>query len=152
MKGDTEKQKWIFVVDSGRGRLLRGSSVPPGRPHLEEDESIENTWEEHEHGRPSPRVGKAGHSYASRGHEDEEMMHRFAKDVAAWLERKAKQNNIQNLSLFAPPRFLGALRQAYSPHLSARITEHEGDLGYMSAGDLARHRVISRLLGPGDGQ
>jgi protein required for attachment to host cells len=151
MKGGNDKEKWIFVVDGGRGRLLRGSSVPPGRPHLEEDDAIENTWEKHEHGRPSARAGRDGHSYASQGHENEELLHRFARDVALWLERKSRQHKIENVVLFAPPRFLGALRQACSPALAARITEHEGDLGYMSAGDLARHRAIARLLG-GDGR
>ena len=43
MKNTPEKEKWIFVVDGGRGRLLRGTAAPPGRPHLEEDGSIENT-------------------------------------------------------------------------------------------------------------
>jgi protein required for attachment to host cells len=151
MKGGNNKEKWIFVVDGGRGRLLRGSNVPPGRPHLEEDESIENPWEEHEHGRPSPRAGKLGHTYASQGHEGEELLHRFARDVVLWLERKSRQHKIENLLLFAPPRFLGALRQVCPASLTARITEHEGDLGYMTAGDLARHRVIARLLGAGAG-
>lgn len=151
MKAGNDKETWIFVVDAGQGRLLRGSSVPPGRPHLEEDESIQNTWERHEHGRPSPRAGKAGHSNSSLGHENEELLHRFARDVAIWLDRKARQHGIENLALFAPPRFLGALRQACSPQLTARITEHEGDLGYMTAGDLARHRTIAKLLGSPDG-
>jgi 16S rRNA (guanine(527)-N(7))-methyltransferase RsmG len=141
-----KSQTWIFVVDNGRGRLLKGAPAPRGRFHLELDDSIENTGAEHEHGRPSPLTGREGHSYASRGHEDEERMKRFARAVASWLEEKTRRLDIDRLALFAPPRFLGALRQAWSPRLAVRVDEHEGDLGYMAPGDLARHRSISRLL------
>ena len=140
-------ERWIFVVDAGRGRLLRGTTVPPGRFHLEEDGTIENGWEEHQHGRPSPRAGKAGHSYASQGHEDEEMLQRFARNVADWLDVRTRERSIDRLALFAPPRFLGALRQTCPAQLAERISEHEGDLGYMTAGELARHQAVTKVLG-----
>ena len=146
-----DSQTWIFVVDNGRGRLLRGTQVPPGRFHLEEDCSIENTLEPHEHGRPSPRTGKAGNTYASQGHEDEERMSRFARNVTTWLEKKTREHGIDKLTLFAPPRFLGALRQNWSQQLAARVSEKEGDLGYMTAGDLARHRAVVKVLEAGNG-
>ena len=145
-------ETWIVIVDNGRGRLLRGTQVPPGRYHLDEDGSIENTLEEHEHGRPSPRWGKKGHTYASLGHEDEERMSRFARAVATWLEKKTRVHKIERFALFAPPRFLGVLRQTWSPSMAARISEHEGDLGYMTAGDLARHRAIIKVLSAGNGK
>ncbi len=145
-------ETWIVVVDNGRGRLLRGTQVPPGRYHLEETGSIENKWEEHEHGRPSPRWGKAGHTYASLGHEDEERMSRFARNVAKWLEQTTGERKIDRLSLFAPPRFLGVLRQTWSPRLAQRIAEHESDLGYMAAGDLARHQSIVKVLDADNGK
>ncbi|MHC4080199.1 MAG: host attachment protein [Planctomycetota bacterium] len=141
-----KSQTWIFIVDNGRGRLLKGAPAPRGRFHLELDDTIENTWEEHQRGRPSPRTGREGRSYASWGHEDEEMMRRFARTVAGWLDEKTRRLNIDRLALFAPPRFLGALRQAWSPHLAVRVDEHEGDLGYMAPGDLVRHRSIAVLL------
>ena len=43
-------------------------------------------------------------------------------------------------------RFLGALRQAWTPQLAVRVDEHEGDLGYMAPGDLVHHRTITDLL------
>ncbi len=141
-----ESQTWIFIVDSGRGRLLKGAPAPRGRFHLELDDSIENTWQEHQRGRPSRRAGREGHSYASWGHEDEEMLKRFARNVADWLDDKVRRLNIDRVALFAPPRFLGALRQAGSPRLAIRVEEHEGDLGYMAPGDLVRHRSIAQLL------
>jgi protein required for attachment to host cells len=143
----SKTKTWIFIVDNGRGRLLKGAPAPRGRFHLELDDSIENKWEEHQRGRPSPLTGKDGRSYASVGHEDEEMMRRFARDVAGWLEEKTRRLDIDRLALFAPPRFLGALRQAWSPRLALCVDEFEGDLGYMGPGDLVRHRAIARLLG-----
>ena len=143
-----KSRTWIFIVDSGKGRLLKGAPVPGGRFHLEQNDSIENTWEQHQRGRPSSRTGREGHSYASYGHEDEEMMKRFARDVAEWLEKKTSSLGIDRLALFAPPRFLGALRQAWSPRLALRVTEYEGDLGYMGPGDLVHHRSIAELLEP----
>ena len=142
-----KSKTWIFIVDNGRGRLLKGAPAPRGRFHLELDDSIENTWEEHERGRPSPGTGKERRSYASVGHEDEEMMRRVARDVAGWLDEKTRRLDIDRLALFAPPRFLGALRQAWSPRLAIRVDEFEGDLGYMGPGDLVHHRAIARLLG-----
>jgi protein required for attachment to host cells len=141
-----KSQTWIFIVDNGRGRLLKGAPAPRGRFHLELDDAIENSWEEHQRGRPSPLAGRAGHSYASWGHEDEELMRRFARDVAVWLDDKTRKHAIDRLALFAPPRFLGALRQAWTPRLAMCVEEHEGDLGYMGPGDLVRHRSIARLL------
>ena len=143
------RETWIFVVDNGKGKLFRAAPVPRGRFHLEEDGTIANSWEEHEHGRPSPRVGKEGNSYASRGHEDEEKLKRFARKVAGWLEVKTKERKIDHVALFAPPRFLGALRQACSPKLTAMVSEHEGDLGYMTPGELVNHRTVARLLKSG---
>ncbi len=141
-----ERASWIFVVDGGRGRLLRGTSVPPGRIHLEERGLIESERDEYEHGRPSPRSGKNGHTYASLGHESEEQLSRFARRVVEWLDQTTKQHEIDRLALFAPPRFLGALRQAFPASLAGRIREHEGDLANISAGDLARHRAVVKVL------
>jgi protein required for attachment to host cells len=141
-----KRKTWIFIVDHGRGRLLSGSPAPRGRFRLVQRDAIENTWEEHQHGRPSPRAGREGHTYASRGHEDEEMTKRFAREVAEWLEERVRQLDIDRLDLFAPPRFLGALRQAWRPRLAVHVEAHEGDLGYLGPGDLVHHRSIADLL------
>ena len=77
---------------------------------------------------------------------------RFARNVSEWLERKTSDCEIEHLTLFAPPRFLGVLRQTWSPQLAARITEHESDLGYMTAGDLARHQSIVKVLESSNGK
>ncbi len=68
------------------------------------------------------------------------------------LEKKTRVHKIERFALFAPPRFLGVLRQTWSPRMAARINEHEGDLGYMTTGDLARHQAIVKVLSAGNGK
>ena len=136
---------WFFLVDRGGGRLLSGHSTPNGRYHIDVVGQVDNTWEAHEHGRPSPRHGHDSHAYASLGHEDETMMLRFAKDVAGWLDRRTRRHEVERLAVVAPPRFLAALRQQWSAPLAARIEEREADLSGLGPGDLARHPIITTL-------
>ncbi len=137
---------YFFVVDGGRARLLQCSRLPHGRIHVDEIEAIENHAEEHEHGRPSPRSGKSGNTYASGGHEDEYQLRRFAKDVMAWIEKRADRVGDQAITLFAAPRFLGELRKLFSPIQAKRIREHQADLTQLSTADLAKHSAVADLL------
>ena len=139
---------WVCAVDAGRGRLLRCEVVPPGRCHVDEQETIDWNWEAHQHGRPSPRAGKNSNSYASEGHEVEEDLKRFARQAAAWLEQKLDQHQMKELVLFAPPRFLGALRRVCPARLDGCLREHEADLTNHSAGTLSRHPAIQELVCP----
>jgi protein required for attachment to host cells len=140
-----EPEGWIFIVDREEGRLLHLSVVPGERYHLEVLATLKNDWEEHQRGRPSPRVGRNGNSYASWGHEDEEMLSRFARDVVTWCEQRMEQMEIDRLVICAPPRFLGAFRHARSPQLADRVVEREANLNSMGAGELASHPLIAEL-------
>jgi protein required for attachment to host cells len=139
-------QAWFFVVDGGRGRLLRCSRVPHGRLHVDEVSAIEYRPEEHERGRPSPRTGKSGNTYASRGREDEYQIRRFAKEVVDWIAKHADRIETPSITLFAAPRFLGELRKLYGPALSKRIDERQGDLTQLSRAGLAKHPAVTELL------
>lgn len=137
---------WFIVADAGRSRLLSVRRVPPGRVHVDEHESIENHADSHEHGRPSPRAGKGGNTYASAGHEDEQQLHRFAKEVAAWIAQKLTQHAVERATLFSAPKLLGELRKLYPPGLAQRIQEHPADLTQVSPAALAHHQAILSLL------
>ena len=119
---ELKNQTWVVLADSRHGRLLRCGLTPQGRCHLQECDSIENTWPGHEHHRPSPLWGKTGETYAAEGKEIEEELARFARQVADWLEQKTA-HNMSAVVLFAPPRFLGALRRIQSKHLAERLQE-----------------------------
>lgn len=139
-------QSWVLTADEEAGRLLRVERTASGQAHVAIDDEIHDSWQEHEHGRPSPLGGKSGHTYASVGHEDETRRERFAKEVAVWLEQRAEEMHINRIVVFAAPKFLGALRGAWSPRIAIRVEEHHGDLTHLSAGDLARHDAILGLV------
>jgi protein required for attachment to host cells len=142
----------MFIVDGGGGRLLKAEKAPQDRVHIDVEERLDNGWEAHERVRPSPLSGKDGHTYASFGHENEAMLSRFAKDAAAWLASRVAHHSIDRVAVMAPPRFLGALRQAWSSGLAARVEEHQSDLGYMGTRELQRHPLVTGLLDAGRGR
>jgi protein required for attachment to host cells len=148
--GSPSAATWILVADSKRARLLRGGLTPQSRPHLEEVASLESTWVDHDRGRPSilAGTGKNPRPMASRGHEDEEEIRHFARELAAWLERQLAAHQIAGCVVFAEVRFLGALRKEIPSRLEGILTEHAGDLTHLSAGELARHPAIVGRLGP----
>jgi protein required for attachment to host cells len=141
-----QREIWIAVVDQRKGRILHICELDAGGFRCAEKGFIENRWEEHQHGRPSPRSGRTGHTYASRGHEDEEMMRRFAKEVSEWIDRVLQELRIEHLEVFAPTRFLGALRQHRASRPTKRAALNEADLGSMSDGEVVRHRAVAQLL------
>ena len=137
---------WVALADSQRAHLVQASSAPVDRCHVEHCDSITFDWVGHEHGRPSPRTGRNGKTYASAGHEDAENLRRFARQVANWLAETVDRYEIDRLVLFAPARFLGALRKSWNGRLSDRIEEHEGDLTGAPLSTLSKHPAIRNLV------
>ena len=140
------KTLWLAVVDQRCGTLWHGHTDDRSRLQLERIDRIEDQWEEHEHGRPSPLAAKNGHSHAAAGHESEERVLRFARDIASWLARHLSDGEVDSISLFAPPRVRGALRSVLDDRTQDRIDEHDGDLARLSGVDLARHPAVSALM------
>lgn len=141
---------WFFVADGGSGKLYRTIVVPPGRRHLQQHGTIRNEVPASERGRPSALRGKNGNSYASVGHDAEEDLHRFAKEVAAWLDRKLEQHAVAELTVFCAPRFLGELRRVWCPSAERRVTLRQGDLTSFEASALVHHPAVEELA-PGSG-
>jgi len=135
--------QWVLTADQSVGRLLRLDRSPQGSTRIRVQDEIEESWEAHEHGRPSPLKGKGGHTHASPGHEDETRRARFAKEVAVWLEQHAEHLHVDHIAVFAPPSFMGALRDAWSPRFALIVEEHGGDLAHVPTAELARHRAVT---------
>jgi len=146
-----ENRGWFLVVDGGCGRLMQCMVVPPGRLHVEERAVLDNPTIGLEHGRPSSLKGKSGNSYASRGHEAEEELHRFAKKIAAWLDREIARFAIVELAVFCTPRLLGELRKVWGSELEQRIRIRQADLTSLSPAELARHPAV-RSVTPGQSE
>ena len=141
------RRAWVMLADAGCGRLLNCSSAPLDRCHVEEMDWIENTWEGHEHGRPSPRAGKDGHAYASQDHDNDEDLDRFARELAPWLERQVVDHGFDRLTFFAQPRLLGAFRKERSALLGNCLEDRHGDLVGLDMKQLANHPSIRELVG-----
>ena len=139
--------QWFLVVDTRRARLMHGSTLRTGRLHVDAHEVLENRWEEHERGRPSRLAGKTGQYYAHWGHEDEERLQRFARDVVVWIDEQLERRQIAELTVFAPPRLLGALRQEMPPRIAERLRVLKADLGKLTPADLVQHAAVTGLLG-----
>ncbi|MCZ6835026.1 MAG: host attachment protein [Planctomycetota bacterium] len=146
----TKRLSWICIVNQREGRLLRAREIPEHRHQLKLKARIENKWEEHEHGRPSPLAAKNGHTHSSYGHESETMRRRFAQDVADWLESNARTNGIDRVAVLAPSRFLAELKPRWSTRLQSHVEEYECGLGYLEEGELVQHPMIIRLLSNGN--
>lgn len=145
----TGEATWLLVADRRRARLLSAEPTSHGRLHIEEVAAVEEDWEEFQHGRPSARAGKDGHSYASRGHEDEERLHRFAKQVSGWLAHEVSRRAIPALHAFSARQLLGELRRVLEKRVHERVEEHALDLAHLSPGELARHKSVLEACGPG---
>ncbi|HWM49597.1 MAG TPA: host attachment protein [Xanthobacteraceae bacterium] len=140
---------YVFVGDGRKALVLRN----------EGDEKFPNLkTEEVFHDTDNPRTSEQGSDQPTRGfagargaagprsaieqtdwHDLEE--HRFARDVAAALERIVRERKIEALVVAAPPRTLADLRQAFHAEVKKRIIAELDK-------DLTKHPVheIERLL------
>jgi protein required for attachment to host cells len=137
---------WLCVIDEEAARLIRVTGTGGGRPQAAEAERLANAWTPHEHGRPSSRTGRSGHTYASQGHEEETMMTRYAHDVASWLDRSVERQQVERIIVFAAPRLMGALRKSWTARLAPRVLEQTIDLGGLQPGKLTRHPAVTTAL------
>jgi len=143
---------WLLTAGRQGARLLCAEPTPHGRLHVDLRARLAEDWAGAQHGRPSPRTSKDGHSYASEGHESDERIHRFAKAVGAWLEQELARHAVDRLHAFAAPRLLGELRKVLPARLADRVTEHALDLEPLSPAELAKHdAVASACAGDGHG-
>ena len=129
---------WFALADAEHCRLLCCRLTEQGTQHVDECDTLENTFPEHEHLRPQTGDGMT--------HDVEERERRFAGRIVEWLQENAKKHEIDRLVIFAPPHMLGALRKASSRLLAGHLKELEGNLVRLRVGQLAEHPMIRDLL------
>jgi len=144
---------WIVLADEGRARILRREA--PGAD-LEEIETIadpaahaHNADFRHDaYGRRAPADGHgaaAGRqpSSATSSAGEEKLDHEaelFARRLAARLADARHQSRYDHLRIAAAPRFLGRLRKALPPDVSAVVDEElDKDLLQLDARAVGRH-------------
>lgn len=136
---------WFVTADSRGATLYESTWTPHGRLHLEARAQYAEQWEEHQHGRPSPRANKDGHSYASMGHEDEERIARLARELEHWVQQEAMQRGLARLHAFVSRPLFRLMRNQDR----GRLLELEClDLAHVPAGDLVKHPAVRRACAP----
>ena len=138
------KEVWFVVADSERARLLRARPAQHGHVHVEEVDKLATTFAAREHHRPT-RLGQPGHM-APSGHEHEEKLAHFARELTQWLERLVATHALTKCPVFAPSHMLGAVRQEASPALAAKLQEHACEIAGQSTARLAEHPKVTALL------
>jgi protein required for attachment to host cells len=129
---------WFALADAEHCRLLCCRLTERGTPHVAEYDALENTFPERERLRPQTGDGMT--------HDVEEKERRFAGRIVEWLQKRAEQQEIDRLAIFAPPRMLGVLRKASSVPLAGHLKELEGNLMSLDAGQLAEHPMVRELV------
>lgn len=151
-------ERWLILADARRARLFRAERLRGSGIRVRALRTIEN---HHERERHRPALG-GGVERASRmvhgrahaapqslavGHAAEEEIERFASEVSHWLVSVRSDLGEGRLVLFAPPRFLGALRRHVKPAEAVEL--REGDFARLSEGELCAHPVVvSAMTGP----
>jgi protein required for attachment to host cells len=137
---------WVVVVDSSGGRLLHGAVSAQHRVRFEETSTIQNQHLPHEHGRPTMRRNSTlGHTLQAPGHEDEEMLMRFARDVTSWLQTSFDAARHGRVTVLAPARLVGALRKELPVALASHVATEVADLASVATTQLGDHPLIQRL-------
>jgi hypothetical protein len=79
----------------------------------------------------------------------EEEHRRFARDVTAWLAQDLKEVNANHITVFAPPQFLGLLRNELGrtpPSPAAHVDLREGELTHLRPSELAGHPAVLAVM------
>lgn len=116
---------FVFVGDGRKALFLRNDGDEKF-PNLKTEEVFHDVNPPtHEQGADRPgramsSVG-AGRSSVSQTDWHDLEEHRFAREVAAVLEKVVRERKIEALVIVAPPRTLADLRQAFHADVKARI-------------------------------
>jgi len=136
--------EWVVVCDGAKALVLEniGDEV---FPNLKTREVYEHkAAKTHEQGTDAP--GRAIQSVGARRsameqtdwHEQEE--HKFLTDLVGRLDAAVSAGDAKAITIVAPPRALGVIRQAYSPRLrDALRAEIDKDLVKMPVHEIEKH-------------
>lgn len=133
---------WILVCDRTRAKLFH--ALPAGQGPFPVlacliHEQGKLSSQERNTDKPGRVVHPAGWQSAVEPHEDADHLEsrRFASELVEDLERGRQERRFDRLIVVAPPKFLGVLREAWTPSLKALIcTEIAQDWMTLPAAEL----------------
>lgn len=136
---------WIVIADGARARILQNDGPGKGLSTVTpEDLTIPHPPTREvgtdKPGRVHDRFGPGRHSMVARVDWHNFEKERFARDLAAQLNRAANERAFDRLVLVAPPKTLGALRSTLDKKVSGMIHgELDKDLTNANDADLPSH-------------
>lgn len=130
---------WILVADRSRAKLLH--RLPAGEgpyPTLQcwDHASGRVRISDRKSDQPGRVAHPAGYYSALEPHDDPDHVEakRFAGELSSYLESCRVENQFDSLIVIAPPKFLGTLRESWSPSLG-RMVAHESNVAVAGLSD-----------------
>jgi len=138
-------ETWYLIADGTRARVMartgRNGSMRVALDH----EFIAANIPDHDLGTDRPGrsrtgPGSVGHAYAATADWRAEEKNKFARELAALVEKGYRDKDFNELVLVASPQVLGALRHALKGDVAAAaVAEVAKDLTHLSVHDLPGH-------------
>jgi protein required for attachment to host cells len=135
---------WVVVCDGAKALVLEnaGSRMRPNlttRQVFEQPGLSDRELSADRPGRTMSSVGSARSAVEQVDRHDQDEQ-RFLTEIAARLDRAVLAGETPSLIVVAPPRAIGILRRAYSPHVKQALrAEVEKDFVKMPVKEIERH-------------
>ena len=135
---------WVVVCDGRKTIVLEniGDEEYPDlrtRSALEAEDAPTSALGTDRPGRVHQSVGEARSGVEQTDWHDRDEQE-FLKALAARLDKAVQAKEVTHLVVVAPPRALGVLRKAFSPHVKdAIVTEIDKDLASHPVTDIEKH-------------
>jgi protein required for attachment to host cells len=135
---------FVFVGDGEKALILRNEGDAQLLDLKTEQVFTDRNPPTHEQGtdRPGRSFSSVGAGRSSVAQTDWHKLeeHRFAREVAATLERVVRERGVEALVIVAPPRALAELRKAFHPGVKKRIVaEIDKDLTKLPIDQIEKH-------------
>jgi protein required for attachment to host cells len=142
---------WILVADGTRARAILAPATAGAR------EPMATMLELHAEHRPAREImaDAPGRTFASVGARRSAMeyhsdpvrgeLERFARAIVDELEARRAAGGFERLVVYAPPRMLGAMRDAMPEKLAA-VVQHELAKDLTKLPELELRRIVEELL------
>lgn len=137
---------WVVVASLYQARLLRFHTPKTKSCRFEERDRIEASMPAGAYDRYPAEPGSIGKPYQARYQQLQAEYRRFARQLSHWLKKVARDEGLEQITVFAPAQLMQGLQ-----HLSSELSPTKVDLltgNLMNAYDdeLRRHPAILPLL------
>lgn len=134
---------WILIADGAHARLFANRGPGKGIEALEAingDHRPDHELVRDGLGRTFESAGEMRHAIAPKTDPHRELKRDFAKELAEMLDRRLSEKAYDRLVIVAPPKALGDLRAALSPHVKPLVyAELDKDLVKTPTAELPSH-------------